>query len=395
MALRRFAVLSALLVSTLIALPPATAGAAAAPAASRIVTAGDFQTTGINFVDIPAKDGVTLKANVVAPSGAGKRPAIIFVNSWGLNDAEYLLQAAAFARKGYVVLSYTTAGFLGLGRADRHRWSEGHRRCRRRRSTGRSRTPRPTRRASASPVPPTAPGSGSSPPRSTPRIKAVVAMSAWTDLVRSLYGNDTRRPQAVGLLKVAAQIFGHPSPELNAMIAAYFANEDLDPITQWGRIRSASTYVDKINKNKPAILMANSYGDSLFAPNQLVDFFGKLTGPKRLELAPGDHIVAEATGLAGLPNHVWTSAYRWFDRYLAGQNNGIDKELPCVLRHLDSNEVESYPDWAHVTGSTTRFPSVIRAGGTAPGHCRPTRSAPTGRRRSGPVWTPPPAPASP
>jgi predicted acyl esterase len=102
-------------------------------------------------------------------------------------------------------------------------------------------------------------------------------------------------------------------------------------------------------------MMANSYGDSLFPPNQLVDFFGKLAGPKRLELAPGDHVVVEGTGLVGLPNHVWDSAYRWFDRYLAGVRNGIDTEKPVVLRRLDSDVVEQYRDWAHVTSSTKRL----------------------------------------
>jgi hypothetical protein len=157
------------------------------------------------------------------------------------------------------------------------------------------------------------------------------------------------------LLKIAARLFGRPSPELTAMINSYFANTDIDAVKQWGRVRSASTYVDAINRNHPAILMANAYGDSLFPPNQLVDFYAELTGPKRLEFAPGDHVVVEGTGLIGLPNHVWDSARRWFDRYLAGQPNGIDTEQPIVLRHLDSSAVESYPDWAHVTSSFSRL----------------------------------------
>ena len=45
-----------------------------------------------------------------------------------------------------------------------------------------------------------------------PRIRAVAAMSGWTDLVDSLYGDQTRRPQAVELLKVAATCSGDPAP---------------------------------------------------------------------------------------------------------------------------------------------------------------------------------------
>jgi putative CocE/NonD family hydrolase len=354
MALRRFAVLSTLLAATLVTMPAASAGATAAPAASRVVTAANAPTTGYRFVDVPARDGVVLKANWIAPATPGKHPAIVFVSSWSLNDAEYLVQARILAQRGYVVLSYTPRGW----------WASG----------GQIDTAGPKDMADMSAaidwlVANTAAdpahigaagcsyGAGISLLAAAfePRIKAVVAMSAWTDLVRSLYGNDTRRPQAVWLLKIAAQLFGRPSPELTHALDAYFANDDIDDVIQWGRVRSAATYVDRINRNHPAILMANSYGDSLFAPSQLVDFFGRLTGPKRLELAPGDHIVVEATGLAGLPNHVWTSAYRWFDQYLGGESTGIDNEPPCVLRRLDSDAVEGYADWAHVTSSSRHF----------------------------------------
>jgi predicted acyl esterase len=353
MALRRFAVLSALL-----AFGTVVTVASPAPAAGRSVlvrtAAASNPTTGFRFVDITARDGVVLKANVIAPTTAGRHPAIVFINSWGLNDAEYLLQAGAFASRGYVVLSYTTRGFWGSG--------------------GQIDTGGPKDIADVSAVldwllantaaDPARLGAGGVSYGSgisllasafDPRIKAVVAMSTWTDLVESLYGNDTRRPQALMLLKIAAQIFGKPSPELTSMINAYFANQDLDPIKQWGRVRSAMTYIDAINRNHPAIMIANSYGDSLFAPNQLIDFYAKLTGPKRLEFAPGDHAIAEGTGLIGLPNHVWDSTARWFDRYLVGDRNGIDGEPPVVLRHIDSAAVESYPDWAHVTSSTRRL----------------------------------------
>ncbi|NJC70957.1 CocE/NonD family hydrolase [Planosporangium thailandense] len=362
MALRRSAVLSAVLAGvttvTLSAPAPASAAVAAhrAAAARSAATAESTPITGFRFVDIPAKDGVVLKANVVAPTTAGRHPAIVFVNSWGLNDLQYLAQARAFASRGYVVLSYTTRGF----------WDSG----------GEIDVAGPKDVADASSVVDwllantaadpahlgiagVSYGSGISLLASAfdPRIKAVVAMSCWTDLVTSLYGNDTRRPQTVWLLKTVAQLVGRPSAEFSAMAKAYLdsGNTDVEPLKAWGRVRSPDTYLDAINRNHPAILMANAYGDSLFAPNQLVDFYGKLTGPKRLEFAPGDHAVVEGLGLFGLPNHVWDSAYRWFDRYLAGKPTGIDTEPPVVLRHLGSDAVESYADWAHVTTSTQRM----------------------------------------
>ena len=309
---------------------------------------------GFRFVDVTARDGVVLKANVIEPSAAGPRPAVVFVNSWGLNDLEYLAQARQLASRGYVVLSYTTRGFWGSG--------------------GQIDTAGPLDIADVSSaidwllantaadpgrigVGGVSYGSGVSliAAGHDPRIKAVAAMSTWTDLVGSLYGGETRRGQAVGLLKAAADLFGRPSPELSNALDRYFDNRDSPAVREWARLRGAASHLAAINQNGAAIMMANSYGDSLFPPNQLVDFFGKLTGPKRLEFAPGDHAVAEATGLAGLPNHVWTSVHRWFDQYLAGVNNGVASEKPVWLRPSGGGAAESYRDWASISNSTQRY----------------------------------------
>jgi predicted acyl esterase len=121
----------------------------------------------------------------------------------------------------------------------------------------------------------------------------------------------------------------------------------------WGKKRSAATYVDQLNKNGAAVMMANAWGDSVFPPNQSADFYEKLTGPKRLEFRPGDHATAELTGLFGLPNDVWTDTERWFDHYLQGDDNGIDREQPVQLKSRSTGGYEGYPDWKSV-GATTK-----------------------------------------
>jgi hypothetical protein len=328
--------------------------ATAVLAAAHPATAAQQPTTGFRAVDIVAADGVVLDANVIEPTAAGRHPAIVFVNSWGLNDAEYLAQASAFAQAGYTVLSYTTRGFWGSG--------------------GQIDTAGPEDIADVSTVLDWLVAHTAADPAHIgvagvsygagigliaagfdPRIRAVAAMSCWTDLVESLYGGNTRRPQAAFLLAALARLTGRPSAELTTSIDNYFANRNIDAVKAWGRVRSAATYLGAINANHPAILMANAYGDSLFGPNQLVDFFGGLTGPKRLEFAAGDHAVVEATGLLGLDNHVWTSVRRWFDQYLSGVDTGIAAEPPVVLRVRESGAVERYADWAHVASGTVHF----------------------------------------
>jgi hypothetical protein len=323
-------------------------------AITAVATAGPASatTTGLRFVDITGADGVVLKANVVEPTTAGRHPAVVFISSWGLNDDEYLIEANTLAGRGYTVLSYTPRGW----------WDSG----------GRIEVAGPKDVADLSAVldwlianttadpahigaAGVSYGSGIALITSAfdPRVRAVAAMSTWADLVESMYGNRTRRPQAVWLLKALADLFGRPSDEMRTIIDDYFANRDLDAITAWGRIRSAATYLDQINASHPAIFLANSYGDSLFGPNQLVDFYNRLTGPKHLEFAPGDHGLVEAGGLFGLPNHLFDSMGRWFDRYLAG--SGGAAEPPVVLRRLGSDTAEGYPDWAHVAGTRVRY----------------------------------------
>src|SRR5215470_7496668 len=86
-------------------------------AVGAVVTAGTASaaTTGLRSVDITAPDGVVLKANVIEPTSAGRHPAVVFISSWGLNDDEYLVQAAKLAQHGYTVLSYTPRGWWDSG----------------------------------------------------------------------------------------------------------------------------------------------------------------------------------------------------------------------------------------------------------------------------------------
>ncbi|HEY0530849.1 MAG TPA: CocE/NonD family hydrolase [Actinoplanes sp.] len=327
-------------VATLIALVTALAVGFARPAAA---------ATGFTFVDIPGQDGVVLKANWIGPATAGKHPAVIFPSSWGLNDAEYLAQAKAFASAGYVVVSYTPRGWWGSGgdidtagpldMADLSKvidWTIAG-------------TPADPARIGAAGV---SYGAGISLLGSAfdKRIRAVGMLSGWTDLVYSLYGDQTRHRQSAGFLQLAAQLLGHPGPDLSGKLADFNADRNVEQVQAWAEVRSPATYIDQINANRPAVLIENAWGDSFFPPDQLPPFFGRLTTPKRLELRPGDHAIAELTGLAGLPNTVWTSLRRWMDQYLGGVETGIENEPPVRL-----NDAESYASWAAMTSRTVRY----------------------------------------
>ncbi|WP_257447558.1 CocE/NonD family hydrolase [Archangium lipolyticum] len=319
-----------------------------------IVATPASASSSLRIVDIATRDGVTLKSAVYTPDAPGRYPAIIFITSWALPNLEYFVQAQKFADAGYVVVSYTPRGFYASGGGidtagpkdigdltEVINWTLVN-------------TPAEPTRIGAAGI---SYGAGMALIGSAfdSRIRAVAALSGWTDLPYSLFANQTRHLQSAGLLWLSAELTGRPSAELRQALSDFFANQNVPDVIAYAQVRSAATYLDRINANRPAILMANAYGDSFFGPNQLTDFFTRLSGPKRLELRPGDHAIAELTGILGLPNDAWTSTRRWFDQYLRGMNTGIASENPVQLQLRGQGSYESYPSWSAVSTGTARY----------------------------------------
>ncbi|MDX6363926.1 MAG: hypothetical protein QOC85_2936 [Streptomyces sp.] len=313
----------------------------------------------VRFVDIAGDGGTVLKANVVTPANAdGSRtyPLIVLPTSWSLPQVEYLAQARKLADSGYVVVSYNVRGFWQSGGeievagppdvADASKvidWALAN-------------TPANKRQVGMAGM---SYGAGISllAAAHDKRIKAVASLSGWADLIDSIYSGRTQHFQAGALLDGAGTLTGHPSAELQQVFKDFFSsNLAAEPaLIAWGKKRSPQTYIDQINANGAAIMLANGWGDTIFPPNQSVKFYEELTGPKRLEYRPGDHATAEITGLFGLPNDVWTDTERWFDHYLRGEDNGIDREQPVQLKSRSTGGYEGYPDWKSVTATRKKI----------------------------------------
>ncbi|MEU0385520.1 CocE/NonD family hydrolase [Streptomyces chartreusis] len=311
----------------------------------------------IRFVDITGDGGTVLKANVVTPAGADgthRYPLLVMPTSWGLPQLEYLAQAQRLADSGYVVVTYNVRGFWQSGGeievagppdiADASKvidWALAH-------------TPADAGHIGMAGV---SYGAGISllTAAHDKRVRAVASLSGWADLIDSIYSGRTQHVQAAALLDGASVVTGRQSTELRRIFDDFYAsNLAKEPeLVAWGKKRSAATYVDQINKNGAAVMLANAWGDTIFPPNQYADFYEKLTGPKRLEMRPGDHATAELTGLFGLPNDVWKDTERWFDHYLRGEDNGIDREQPVRLKSRSAGGYEGYPDWKSA-GATKR-----------------------------------------
>ncbi|MBV7694102.1 alpha/beta fold hydrolase [Streptomyces sp. TRM70350] len=313
----------------------------------------------VRFVDITGDGGTILKANVVTPAGAdaGRRyPLLVLPTSWATPQIEYLAQAQQLADSGYVVVTYNSRGFWQSGGyievagppdvADASRvidWALAN-------------TPSDAERIGMAGV---SYGAGISllAAAHDKRVRAVAALSGWADLIDSIYSSRTQHSQAAALLQGAGRITGRPSPELQQVFRDFFAsNLEKEPeLITWGKKRSPASYVDRLNDSGAALLLANAWGDTIFPPNQYADFYEKLTVPKRLDLRPGDHATAEATGLLGLPNDVWTDTERWFDHHLKGEDNGVDREQPVRLKSRTGGGYEGYPDWKSVTATSRKI----------------------------------------
>ncbi|MEU8764640.1 CocE/NonD family hydrolase [Streptomyces sp. NPDC048659] len=340
-----FAVSAALVAGTALGLAPA------AQAAGTAAT--------LRFVDIAGDGGTVLKANVVTPAGAdasARHPVIVLPTSWAMPQVEYLAQAQKLADSGYVVVSYNSRGF----------WQSG----------GEIETAGPKDIADASLVIDWALANTPADPAKVgmagvsygagisllaaahdKRIKAVAALSGWADLIDSIYSGRTQHLQAAALLGGAGYLTGRPGPELKEILGDFLSSnlDKEDEMIAWGRQRSAATYLDALNTNRPAVMLGNAWGDTIFPPNQFASFYEKLSGPKRLEFRPGDHATAEATGLLGLPNDTWTSTRRWFDHYLKGADNGVDREQPVQLKPRSDAGYEGYADWKSVNANQRKF----------------------------------------
>jgi predicted acyl esterase len=313
----------------------------------------------VRFVDIGGDGGTVLKANVVTPSGADparRHPLLVMPTSWGLPQIEYLAQAQKLADSGYVVVTYNVRGFWQSGGeievagppdvADASKvidWALAH-------------TPSDAGRVGMAGV---SYGAGISllTAAHDRRVRAVASLSGWADLIGSIYAGRTQHVQAAALLDGASVVTGRQGAEVRQVFDDFYSSDlSKEPaLVAWGKKRSAATYVDRINSNGTAIMLANAWGDSVFPPNQYADFYEKLTGPKRLQMRPGDHATAELTGLFGLPNDVWKDTERWFDHHLRGVDNGVDREQPVRLRSRTGGGYEGYPDWKSVGADSRKI----------------------------------------
>jgi ABC-2 type transport system ATP-binding protein len=170
---------------------------------------------------------------------------------------------------------------------------------------------------------------------------AIEPAITWTDLYSALMPQDLARSGV--LLGFWQSIEAHPAPGLEPIVNDAIAGRNLGAIHAFADQRSVRTLLGSIRM--PTFLIQGRR-DFAFDLGHALTAYSRLKAPKRLYLADFGHL--PAPNPPGEAAHLLPETRAWFDRYLKGLPNGIDRKPP----------IEVAPDpW---TGRTFHYRSLPR-----------------------------------
>jgi predicted acyl esterase len=299
---------------------------------------------------ITSRDGTRLNASVWVPEGEGPFPAVIMVHSWMFSRWQCdLLYAASFARRGYMVLTYTCRGW-GTSGDQVHCAAPDKELCDLEdvidwlvaEEQG---FPVDADRLGMTGI---SYGGGHTYLAATrdPRIKAAVPMNGWTDLFHSLVPNGCWKPAwSIGLF--VGGIWAHrfsPKNDLFRWLKTTIIEMKPRKLKDELDTRSAIFDVDKV---KCPMFIVHSWNDDLFEPNQVLKFYEKLQVPKKLHISNGLHGFDPARGDVPVPNQIWAETRRWFDYWLKDDRDNDITQEP---------EVTFFQPWNRKMGTARHWP---------------------------------------
>jgi len=153
---------------------------------------------------------------------------------------------------------------------------------------------------------------------------AIEPAITWTDLYSALLPQDLARSGV--LLGFWQSIQARAAPGLDAIVNDAIASRNLAAIHTFADQRSVRRLLGSIHA--PTFLMQGRR-DFAFDLDHALGAYARLKTPKRLYLADFGH--PPAANPPGEAAHVLPEARAWFDRYLKGLPNGIDKEPPIEV----------------------------------------------------------------
>jgi predicted acyl esterase len=273
-------------------------------------------------VVIPVDNNVSLNGILTLPeegASGSPYPAIVFIAPWAAPGEIYRKPAKALAESGYIVLSLAPRGLLGSGGTINSANEQDRADIRKAIDWLIANTKSDPERIGITGV---SLGGALSllVAAEDGRIKAVAAMSPWTDIGKSLYHDyNTGLNAWPSFLMWLAKNYGRLDDSLKFLHERMRAYQlPRDEITAWSYNRSPINYIDKLNQRKVPILMQHGIEDSLFWLRDTLEFYNRLDTPKKLYVNEGEHSSADFTDALGLgpSNGVWSRVKEWFDVYV-------------------------------------------------------------------------------
>lgn len=227
-----------------------------------------------------------------------------------------------------------------------------------------------------------------------PAVRTVVPTAAWTDGYQALLPNDVLRVAydagfyATGFAPTAALIGDatgstpmvstqlNYSTEVHAWMAEALAGVGLDDMRAGLASRSVHGHYDRVHI---PVFIIQGVNDGLFSANQAIDAYTELTRrgiATRLYVGGIGHPPSASGSTSPEALHIGAELLAWFDHYLRGADNGIDRLPPVEW----SRAVYFGNHWDGTTRSAASFPfgpamrlqlcaATGAPGGLSPGAC--------------------------
>ena len=301
------------------------------------------------ILSIQTTDNVTLSADGMIPkpkTPGEKFPAVIFPNSWGIPQIEYITKVLHLADNGYVAIEYETRGWYSSGgeidtagpldrqdtksvfdyvvsKADE--WNVNV-----------------TRIAFCG----ISYGAGLSLMAAghIPQLRTAIAMSGWDRFVDGFYYYKTPAAKELhGLLDIGKK-HGRVPAQLNNFYDWISTHTNMTAVHHFAHERSPeSLYLEDYNTRGTPIFLSNNMLDRLFFPQTKTHFYSRITGPKFQLINKGSHAEPEALGIADLGhNYIWEKVFKWMDYWLKDIDNGIMDEPPIQVQCGTSIAAKNY-----------------------------------------------------
>jgi predicted acyl esterase len=153
---------------------------------------------------------------------------------------------------------------------------------------------------------------------------AIEPAIAWTDLYSALIPQNLARSGVV--LGFWQSVQARAAPGLDSIVNDAITGQNLAAVHAFADQRSVRKLLGNIHV--PTLLMQGRR-DFAFDPDHALTAYARLKVPRRLYLADFGH--APAPNPPGEAAHVLPETRQWFDRYLKGLPNGIDRQPPIEV----------------------------------------------------------------